>query len=109
MKEMQIISKSQDEKADDENSMNSPEYEKHLFEEIKNYEKLSDSIKDEITIKDSKYYKEKIKKLKKPISIFIGFGLSYFLYFLSLESCFDGEGPCTGKYNWIKLKIIEAV
>ena len=28
----------------------------------------------------------------------------YYFYYLSLESCFDGEGPCSSYIKWIKKK-----
>ena len=53
--------------------------------------------------------KNKIKSLIKQIFIFIIFGLSYYFYFLSLESCFDGEGPCTTYIDWIKKKVFQEI
>jgi len=76
---------------------------------IKDYDKLTADIQNEIIIKDCKYYREKLKKLIKPILIFVGFGLSYLLYYLSLESCNDGEGACSTYISWIKLKVIEEI
>ena len=110
MREMQIINETEVEKIDDENSINKKEYSEELvIGEIKNYEKLTNNIQNEIIIKDCKYYKEKIKKIIFSILIIIGFGLSYLLYYFSLESCFDGEGPCCTYIKWIKLKVIEEI
>ena len=50
---------------------------------------------------------EKIKKKFFNSSIFISFFLVYFLFFLSLEGCYEGEDKCCMKWNWIKKKIIE--
>ena len=109
MKEMHIINESQEEKIDDENSINQTESAEQLVEEIKNYEKLTNTIKDEITIKDCKYYKEKIRKFIKQILILIMFGLSYWFYYISLEPCLDGLGRCSSYIDWMKKKIIEEI
>ena len=45
----------------------------------------------------------------KNIAIFFIFSLSYYLYYLSLEKCLDGEDECGIKLNWIKKKIIELI
>jgi len=52
----------------------------------------------------------KIKKFKKSHEnslIVISFILSYFLFFLSLEKCTQGEDLCSMKVKWIKKKVIE--
>ena len=103
------MGENKDEKIEDENSINQTEYSEKLVEEIKNFDNLTNTIQDELNIKDSKYYKERIKKLRKPTLIFIGFGLSYLFYLLSLESCSRGEGPCSTDFNWIKIKVIEEI
>ena len=33
--------------------------------------------------------------------------ISYFLYFISLEKCYEGEDVCCVKGNWIKAKLVE--
>ena len=52
----------------------------------------------------------KLKKLKKwrlnSLILFLFF-LSYFLFFLSLERCTEGEDNCCQKFEWMKLKVIE--
>ena len=53
--------------------------------------------------------KSKIKNILKQLFIPMIFGLSYYFYFLSLESCFDGEGPCTTYIDWIKKKVIQEI
>ena len=45
----------------------------------------------------------------KKFCIFTIFGLCYLLYFLSLESCYLGEGVCSTKLKWIKRKVIEEI
>ena len=37
------------------------------------------------------------------------FIIIYYLYYLSLEKCFDGESECSRKINWIKKKINEGL
>ena len=37
------------------------------------------------------------------------FFISYFLFFLSLEKCYDGEDKCCQKNKWIKKKLIEEI
>ena len=64
---------------------------------------------NEIIMKDTKYYKEKLKKLFKKTPLFIAFLLVYLLYFLSLEGCYEGEGICTTQIDWIFLKVKEEV
>ena len=52
----------------------------------------------------------KIKKNKyrfKSLFIFIFFFTSYYLFFLSLEGCFEGEDFCCMKWKWMKIKIVE--
>ena len=41
------------------------------------------------------------------ILICILFFISYYLFFLSLEKCTEGEDKCCMKLQWIKVKIIE--
>ena len=50
-------------------------------------------------------YKNNIKKF----CVFTIFGLCYLLYFLSLESCYLGEGVCSTNFKWIKRKVIEEI
>ena len=109
MREMEIINESRKEQTDNKNTTDKPEDSEELIGEIKDYDKLTADIQNEIIIKDCKYYREKLKKLIKPILIFVGFGLSYLLYYLSLESCNDGEGACSTYISWIKLKVIEEI
>ena len=51
----------------------------------------------------------KIKNIIKQLFIFMIFGISYYFYFLSLESCFDGEGPCSTYIDWIKKKVSQEI
>ena len=41
------------------------------------------------------------------VIIFALFFLSYYLFFLSLEKCTEGEDKCCKKFSWMKLKVIE--
>ena len=59
----------------------------------------------DLIINYSKYYTRKSREIIKHIFISVLFSLSYYFYYLSLESCFDGEGPCSSYINWIKRKI----
>ena len=94
MKEIKTIYEIKDEKIYDDNSL------------IKYKNKIETN---EIVIKGYKFYKEKLKIIINHIYIFVLFGLSYYFYFLSLESCFDGEGPCSININWIKKKVIQEI
>ena len=47
------------------------------------------------------------KKIIKNSFIVALFMLSYYLFFLSLEKCLDGEGICCMKFKWMKKKIIQ--
>ena len=48
-----------------------------------------------------------IKKNYFDLLIFLLFFFSYYLYFLSLERCFEGEDLCCQKDKWMKKKVIE--
>lgn len=67
--------------------------------------KNKNNISNHIIIKVIKNFIRKNKKFIRNFIIFIIFGLTYLLYFLSLESCFEGEGPCSIRVKWIKTKI----
>ena len=43
----------------------------------------------------------------KNILVCLAFFFSYYLFFLSLEGCFEGEDFCCMKWKWMKLKILE--
>ena len=110
MREMEIINEAKDEKIDDEKSIIKQEYSEELvINDKKNYKELPNTIQNEIIIKDCKYYREKIKKIIISILIFSCFGLSYLLYYFSLESCLDGEGPCCTYIDWIKEKVTQEI
>ena len=54
----------------------------------------------------------KIKNKNKKFTnsyILVIFFLVYFLFFLSLEKCYEGEDKCCMKMDWIKTKVIEEV
>ena len=56
----------------------------------------------------------KIRKIKyfsisKNNIAFIFFLISYFLFLLSLEKCYEGESKCSKKVKWIKKKIIQEI
>ena len=57
--------------------------------------------------------KKKIKFGKIYINVnvlnFVFFSLSYYLFFLSLEKCNDGESVCCRKFDWMKKKVIEEI
>ena len=78
-------------------------------EEIENIQIISRFEGNEILVKDSKYYKEKLKNLFKTSPLYIAFLLVYLLYFLSLEGCYEGEGTCTIYIDWYYLKVKEEV
>ena len=62
-----------------------------------------------ITLFEFKYFMKKNKNNIKKFCVFTIFGLCYLLYFLSLESCYLGEGLCSSNFKWIKRKIIEEI
>ena len=49
----------------------------------------------------------KYNKIYKNATILLLFFISYFLFFLSLEKCKQGEDICCTKFSWIKRKVIE--
>ena len=51
------------------------------------------------------------KNRKKYINILslVLFIISYYLFFLSLEKCYDGESICCRKFRWMKKKVIEEI
>ena len=51
--------------------------------------------------------KKKIKEKYLNIVFFILFILSYYLFFLSLERCYQGEDICCTKLHWIKVRLVE--
>lgn len=69
------------------------------------YKNICKKTQYETIIEESKYYRGKIKK----IFIFIMFCNIYYFYYLSLESCFDGEGPCSSYIKWIKKKVKQEI
>ena len=44
---------------------------------------------------------------KKNKFALIMFFVSYYLFFLSLEKCYEGEDRCCKKWKWIKKKLIQ--
>ena len=61
-----------------------------------------------IFLKNSIYFKIKSLKRNNIIILFL-FLISYFLYYLSLEKCLDGEDGCCIRIKWITKKIIELI
>ena len=67
---------------------------------------LSSKIKYKTTI-FNRYYnfiQKIIKKINKYLFYYL---ISYFLFFLSLEKCYEGADACSIKKNWIIAKIVE--
>ena len=63
-----------------------------------------------------KYLTEKSKAIKRHIKTFLYkysasfvFIISYILYYLSLEKCFDGEELCGNNMKWIYKKVFELI
>ena len=52
-------------------------------------------------------YIQKAKRIIKKNKYLFSYLISYFLYFLSLEKCNEGEDVCCTKGNWIKIKLVE--
>ena len=84
---------------------------------LKKYEKAKFNIQNEIRkndkcngiIKFFKCTKEYTKTILLKLSKFIVFILTYWLYFLSLEACYEGEGHCSNHIYWIKKKVFEEI
>ena len=82
---------------------------KRHYEKINKYTKISKYKK--------KKYKTKItsKKVDRKIVILFNllslalFIISYYLYFLSLEKCFEGIDICSKKWEWIIVKITQLI
>ena len=51
-------------------------------------------------------YKNK-NQIYKDVTIIILFIFAYFLFFLSLEKCYEGEASCCRKFKWMKKKVVE--
>ena len=84
--------------------MNREKYEK-LYEETQHNENNEKKEQQEIV---TKKFCDNFKKLLKN-KIFIGYLLSYSLYFFSLEGCTIGEDFCSDRKKWIKLKVWEEI
>ena len=52
-------------------------------------------------------YIQKAKTIIKKNKYFFSYLISYFLYFISLEKCYEGEDVCCVKGIWIRVKIVE--
>ena len=57
--------------------------------------------------KKNKKNKKMINNTLKNIVIFPIFLISYYLYYLSLEKCYEGVDKCCQKLKWIKKKVIQ--
>jgi hypothetical protein len=59
---------------------------------------------------NKKFTKKKIKRnFKYYITNVFLFSMSYYLFYLSLEKCFEGEDICCLRIKWIKKKLIEEI
>ena len=103
---MKIINDPLEEKDVQENK------EKGKYQKIKNDEPLNNStieVHGDKIPKDSKRYKERIKKLRKYYYFILAYFLLYVLYLKSLEKCFDGEDGCSFKFKWIMARVKEGI
>lgn len=69
------------------------------------------SSKSTNKLKINRYYNfiKKTKIIIKNNKYLFSYLISYLLYFLSLEKCYEGEDACCIKINWIILKIVELI
>ena len=110
---MPIIHKKEEEKKAGDISINKEDINDALMfndeKEKLNNENISKNNGDEIIIKNSEYYKQRIKKILKNIFILSCF-FFYYYYFSSLEGCYLGEDVCAEKKrDWISLKAKEEI
>ena len=78
------------------------------IELIISHKKTTNQIKKYREIIIKLYFKYIYNYIHNFIIIFL-FVLSYYLYYLSLEKCFDGEAKCCLKTKWIKKKVIQEI
>ena len=78
--------------------------------EANNIKNIKRAESDRIIIKE-KFSKRIVNNIKKLIKnkIFISYFFIYFLYFISLEGCYDGEFYCSKDVKYIVFKITEEV
>ena len=69
------------------------------------------SSKSTNKLKINRYYNfiKKTNIIIKNNKYLFSYLISYLLYFLSLEKCYEGEDACCIKINWIILKIVELI
>ena len=84
------------------NSVVTNSYNKNQKTKIENNQNKE---QEKLPKKIANYLKKKILKNK----IFIGYFISYALYFFSLEGCYIGEDFCSDRKKWIKLKVFEEI
>ena len=61
------------------------------------------------TLNKEKSHKKKTIKIAFSIIVSVNFLLSYYLYFLALEKCKEGQFRCSQKINWIYKKLAQAI
>ena len=61
------------------------------------------------TLNKEKSHKKKTIKIAFSIIVSVNFLLSYYLYFLALEKCKEGQYRCSQKINWIYKKLAQAI
>ena len=60
-------------------------------------------------LNEEKSHKKKTIKIAFSIIVIVNFLLSYYLYFLALEKCKEGQFRCSQKINWIYKKLAQAI
>ena len=60
-------------------------------------------------IEKNNNYKKMINSILKNTFIFTFFLISYYLYYLSLEKCYEGADICCNKIKWIKKKLTQEI
>jgi len=61
------------------------------------------------TLSDKKSHKKETINNTFSIIVCSNYLLSYYLYFLSLEKCKEGQYKCSQKINWIYKKLVQAI
>ena len=98
----ELIEKGDSNNSGEENLITNHEDNEQLIPKIP--ESVLNSYK-EIQVKDSVYYKNKLKNFFT--SAPSGFIYAYILYILALEKCYEGEDKCSLKVFWIAIKATE--
>ena len=73
---------------------------------INNRDNKDSNINDSLR---KKYLKFSNRKILINVSALVLFISAYYLYYLSLEKCFDGVNSCSRKWKWMMKKVKELI